>query len=67
MSTAVGIENEENIVKRSGAKPNDLLVVSGDLGVPIWDFRSWKSMPFILPILICSRKWKGMTISWKDS
>ncbi len=30
--TAVGIENEENIVKRSGAKPNDLLVVSGDLG-----------------------------------
>ena len=30
--TAVGIENEENIVKRSGAKPNDLLVVTGDLG-----------------------------------
>lgn len=30
--TAIGIENEENIVKRSGAKPNDLLVVSGDLG-----------------------------------
>lgn len=30
--TAVGIENEENIVKRSGAQPNDLLVVSGDLG-----------------------------------
>jgi len=30
--TAIGIENEENIVKRSGAKPNDLLVVTGDLG-----------------------------------
>lgn len=30
--TAVGMENSENIVKRSGAKPNDLLVVSGDLG-----------------------------------
>ncbi|MGC4129612.1 MAG: thiamine-phosphate kinase [Bergeyella sp.] len=30
--TAVGQENEENIVKRSGAKPNDLLVVTGDLG-----------------------------------
>jgi thiamine-monophosphate kinase len=30
--TAVGIEADENIVKRSGAKPNDLLVVTGDLG-----------------------------------
>lgn len=30
--TAIGFENEENIVKRSGAKPNDLLVVTGDLG-----------------------------------
>jgi len=30
--TAVGIENEENIVKRNGAKTNDLLIVTGDLG-----------------------------------
>ena len=30
--TAIGLENEEEIVKRSGAKPNDLLIVSGDLG-----------------------------------
>lgn len=30
--TAVGLVDEENIVKRSGAQPNDLLVVSGDLG-----------------------------------
>lgn len=30
--TAVGIENEEKIVRRSTAKPNDLLVVTGDLG-----------------------------------
>lgn len=30
--TAIGLENSENLVKRSGAKPNDLLVVYGDLG-----------------------------------
>lgn len=30
--TAVGEANEADIVYRSGAKPNDLLVVSGDLG-----------------------------------
>lgn len=30
--TAIGAANKENIVYRSGAKPNDLLVVSGDLG-----------------------------------
>ncbi len=30
--TAIGLENSEKIVKRSGANPNDLLVVSGDLG-----------------------------------
>lgn len=30
--TAIGLENCEKIVKRSGAKPNDLLVVTGDLG-----------------------------------
>ncbi len=30
--TALGIAKEENIVYRSGAKENDLLVVSGDLG-----------------------------------
>ena len=30
--TAAGLENTENIVKRSGAKANDLLVVTGDLG-----------------------------------
>lgn len=30
--TALGIANKEDVVLRSGAKPNDLLVVSGDLG-----------------------------------
>lgn len=30
--TAIGLENSENIVKRNGTKPNDLLVVTGDLG-----------------------------------
>lgn len=30
--TAIGMENSEKIVKRSTAKPNDLLVVTGDLG-----------------------------------
>lgn len=30
--TAIGEVDEENIVYRNGAKPNDLLVVSGDLG-----------------------------------
>ncbi len=30
--TAIGEANEKDIVYRSGAKPNDLLVVSGDLG-----------------------------------
>ncbi len=30
--TAIGMENPEKIVKRSSAKPNDLLVVTGDLG-----------------------------------
>ena len=30
--TAIGLENSENLVKRDGAKPNDLLVVTGDLG-----------------------------------
>ena len=30
--TAAGLENTEKIVKRTGAKPNDLLVVTGDLG-----------------------------------
>lgn len=30
--TAIGLEDAENIVKRSGAKANDLLVVTGDLG-----------------------------------
>ena len=32
--TAIGVANEDDIVYRSGAKPNDLLVVSGDLGAP---------------------------------
>lgn len=30
--TAVGLENSENLVTRTGAKENDLLVVTGDLG-----------------------------------
>ena len=30
--TAIGLENSENIITRKGAKPNDLLVVTGDLG-----------------------------------
>lgn len=30
--TAIGEAKKENIVRRSGAKPNDLLVVTGDLG-----------------------------------
>ena len=30
--TAIGLEQSENLVKRNGAKPNDLLVVTGDLG-----------------------------------
>lgn len=30
--TAIGEIEEKNVVKRSGAKPNDLLVVTGDLG-----------------------------------
>lgn len=30
--TAIGLEDEENIVKRNGAKVNDLLVLTGDLG-----------------------------------
>jgi len=30
--TAIGQQKDEKLVKRSGAKPNDLLVVTGDLG-----------------------------------
>lgn len=30
--TAIGLESSENIITRKGAKPNDLLVVTGDLG-----------------------------------
>ena len=30
--TAIGLENSENLVTRNGAKTNDLLVVTGDLG-----------------------------------
>lgn len=30
--TAIGTANEEDLVYRNGAKPNDLLVVTGDLG-----------------------------------
>lgn len=30
--TAIGLEHEEQLVKRNGAKANDLLVVTGDLG-----------------------------------
>ena len=30
--TAIGLEDQENIVKRNGAKVNDLLVLTGDLG-----------------------------------
>ncbi len=30
--TAIGVAEEEDVVYRSGAKPNDLLVVTGDIG-----------------------------------
>ncbi len=30
--TAIGVANKEDVVYRNGAKPNDLLVVTGDLG-----------------------------------
>lgn len=30
--TTVGLESSENIINRNGVKPNDLLVVTGDLG-----------------------------------
>ena len=30
--TAIGLETDDKIVKRTGAKPNDLLVATGDLG-----------------------------------
>jgi len=30
--TAIGVANQEDVAYRSGAKPNDLLVVTGDLG-----------------------------------
>ncbi len=30
--TAIGVQNQEKIIKRSTAKPGDLLVVTGDLG-----------------------------------
>ncbi|NHW59266.1 thiamine-phosphate kinase, partial [Escherichia coli] len=30
--TAIGLAHENELAKRSGAKPNDLLVVTGDLG-----------------------------------
>ncbi|KMQ72311.1 thiamine-phosphate kinase [Chryseobacterium koreense] len=30
--TAIGLEDSQNLVGRNGAKPNDLLVVTGDLG-----------------------------------
>lgn len=30
--TAIGLETEDKLIKRNGAKPNDLLVVTGDLG-----------------------------------
>lgn len=30
--TSIGLENSENIISRKGANPNDLLVVTGDLG-----------------------------------
>lgn len=30
--TAIGLADSDNLVKRSGAQPNDLLVVTGDLG-----------------------------------
>lgn len=31
--TAIGLADEDKTTKRNGAKPNDLLVVTGDLGV----------------------------------
>ena len=37
--TAIGIVNEENIAYRNGAKANDLLVVTGDLGAAYLGFQ----------------------------
>ncbi|WP_199898427.1 thiamine-phosphate kinase [Prolixibacter bellariivorans] len=40
--TALGKVEEEDVVFRSGAKPTDLLCVSGDLGGATWDCNYWK-------------------------
>jgi thiamine-monophosphate kinase len=66
--TAIGIENDENIVKRSTAKPNDLLVVTGDLGGAYMGLQILeREHAVFLLIRICSRKWKATIIFWKDS
>jgi len=41
--TAIGQVEEQKITYRNGAKPNDLLVVSGDVGASIWDCRFWNA------------------------
>ena len=44
--TAIGVAQEENITRRSGAKENDLLVVSGDLGgIDSWAASFDEKMP----------------------
>ena len=40
--TAIGEAMKKEIVKRSGAKENDLLITTGDLEVPTWDLMYFK-------------------------
>ena len=42
--TATGTNNPESIVLRSGAKANDLLVVTGDLGAAYLVYLAWKAI-----------------------
>ncbi len=54
--TAIGLANENELAKRSGAKPNDLLVVTGDLGGAYMGLQILEREHSLL-ILICKWKW----------
>ncbi len=41
--TCIGEAAKEEIVYRNGAKETDLICVSGDWAVPIWDFNCWNA------------------------